>query len=382
MQGAAPRKITLLGPVYPYRGGIAQFLEIIYRGLAQRGHDVDAVTFSRQYPELLFPGKTQYETEAVAPPFAAPRLLDTVNPLTWMRTARHIARSGPDAVLYKYWMPFFAPAFGTVARRLRWRGIRSIAIVDNALPHERRPGDLALSRYFLSACHGLVVMSDAVQQDLERLGVAVPVRRVEHPLYEQFGAPMPQEEARRWLGIPAEAPVLLFFGFIRRYKGLQVLLEALPQVLARLPGARLVVAGEFYDDEAPYRDLIRRHALTDRVLLHTDYIPNDAVARYFSAADVVVQPYLSATQSGVAKVAFQFDQPLIVTDVGGLPEVVPDGEAGLVVPPGDPAALADAVVRFFAEGLRPRLVAGVRREKQHYSWDRLYEAIEALIQSS
>lgn len=341
------KKIALVGPFYPYRGGIEHFLETMYFGLRARGHTTSAVTFSRQYPELLFPGKTQYEAKPPEHPIPAPRLLDTVNPLSWLATARHLERQAPDVVLFKFWMPFFGPAFGTVARRLRRRGTKVIVVVDNAIPHERRPGDLALSRYFLKAADGCVVMSESVERDLERLGVEAPVRRVAHPIYDIFGAGLPKPDARALLGLPAGAPVLLFFGFIRRYKGLQVLLDAMPQIVRALPEAQLVVAGEFYEDEEPYRRRIAELGIEAHVRICSDYIPNDEVARYFSAADVVVQPYVSATQSGVAQIAYQFDRPLVVTDVGGLAEIVPDGRAGLVVPPEDPAALAGAVVRFF-----------------------------------
>lgn len=374
-----PRHVALVGPFYPYRGGIVHFLETMYHGLRARGHAVSAATFTRQYPELLFPGKTQYETTPPAHPIPAPRLLDTVNPVTWLATARHLARQAPDAVVFKYWMPFFAPAFGTIARRLRRRGTRVFAVVDNAIPHERRPGDLALSRYFLKACDGCIVMSESVERDLARLGVDVPVRRIAHPIYDIFGAGIPRREARSRLGLPESAPVLLFFGFIRRYKGLQVLLDAMPRVVAALPDVRLVVAGEFYEDEAPYRRQIDDLRLGEHVRLHADYIANEDVPQYFSAADLVVQPYVSATQSGVAQIAYQFDRPLVVTDVGGLAEIVPDGRAGLVVPPEDPAALAAAIVRFFEDGMAERLTAGVMEEKKKYSWDRLYEALEALM---
>ncbi len=372
-------RLVLIGPAHPYRGGIAHFLETTYWGLQTRGHRVEVVTFTRQYPERLFPGKTQYETAAVEDPVPAVRLLDTVNPATWWKTARHVARQHPDAVVFMFWMPFFGPAFGAVARYVRRRGGKVIAVVHNALPHERRPGDRTLARYFLRAADGCIVMSDAVAEDLKTLGVTAPVRRVNHPVYDRFGEPPPRSEARARLGLPDEAPVLLFFGFIRRYKGLHVLLDALPRITERLPEAHLLVAGEFYDDEADTRARIARHGLERRVHLYADYIDDERVPAFFAAADVVVQPYVSATQSGVAQIAFHFDKPLIVTAVGGLPEVVPHGRAGLVVPPEDPEALAAAVVRFFEERLAEGLIAGVRIEKQKYSWDRLFEAVEGLL---
>lgn len=374
--------IVLVGPAYPYRGGIAHFLEAMGQGLVRRGHRVEAVTFSRQYPAFLFPGRTQYET---APPDAylpATRLIDMLNPLSWKAAARQIGAQGAQVVIFQYWMPFFALAFGRMARTLRQQGIQVLAVVHNALPHERHPGDRRLGRYFLRACNGLLVLSDKVAADVQSLKVGVPVCQVAHPVYNIFGAPQPRTEARARLGLPEDAPVLLFFGFIRRYKGLQVLLEALPRVRQTLPNVQLLVAGEFYEEEAPYRELVRQQDLEACVHMPGTYIPNEAVATYFSAADVVVQPYLSATQSGVVQIAWHFEQPVIVTRVGGLAEVVPDGEAGFVVPPGDPEALAEALVRYFQEHLRPRFVAGVQREKQLYSWDRLLEAAEDLMHRS
>ena len=344
-------------------------------GLANRGFFVSTVTFRRQYPGWLFPGKTQY-AEGPAPAEPAPRLLDTLNPLTWKRTADAILEKGADVVVFKYWMPFFAPAFGAMARRLRKHGVKVIAVVDNAIPHERRPGDKAFGRYVLGACDGLIVMSDQVHHDVESLKLGVAVRQVAHPVYDVFGEAIPKAQARASLGFGSDV-MLLFFGFIRRYKGLHVLLGAMPRVLEQIPNARLVVAGEFYADE----DALRAQAapLGDAIQFAADYIPDEQVAAYFCAADVVVQPYISATQSGVAQIAFHFGRPLIITDVGGLAEVVPDGVAGLVVPPEDPQALAAAIVRYFKEGLEAALSEGVRRERKKYSWDRLYEAIEELI---
>jgi D-inositol-3-phosphate glycosyltransferase len=373
-------KIALLGPMYPYRGGIAHFLETMYWGLQERGHEVTALTFTRQYPEKLFPGKTQLETGHVEHPVPAERVLDTIEPLSWLKTIRRILREQPDVIVFKYWMPFFAPSLGTIVRDVRRRGVKAVAVVDNAIPHERRPGDRQLSRYLLSVCDGLIVMSDSVEQDVRSLGVQTPLIRVAHPIYDLFGAAPPSDEARSLFGLLQDEPVLLFFGFIRRYKGLHVLLEAMPQVVKALPGVRLIVAGEFYEDAAPYHALIARHGLDHHVLLHADYIPNDRVPAFFSAADVVVQPYVSATQSGVAQIAYNFDKPLIVTDVGGLAEIVPHEQAGLVVPPEDPEALAQGIIRFFQENMAERLTAGVREEKPKYSWDRLYEAVESLVE--
>lgn len=373
-------RIALIGPAWPYRGGIAHFQAAMARGLRDRGHAVSQVTFRRQYPERLFPGRTQLDEGP--PPRDLPlatQTVDSLNPLSWTQTARFVAERGAEVAVLPYWMPFLAPAFGTIARGLRRRGVRVVGVVHNAIPHERRPGDLALGRYALRSCDGLIVLSDEVRADVERLGVSAPVEQVAHPVYDGFGDPVPWATARAALGLPLAAPTFLFFGFIRRYKGLHVLLEAWPAVRERVPDARLVVAGEFYTDEAELR---AQAAELAGVRIDADYIPDDRVGFYFSAADAVVQPYVTATQSGVAQIAFHFGRPVVTTDVGGLAEVVPDGEAGLVVPPEDPDALADALVRFVREGLGEHLAAGVRRERQRYTWDRVSEAVEALAVES
>ncbi len=371
------KRWTLVGPSWPWRGGIAHFGLATGRALAARGHEVNAVTFRRQYPERLFPGTSQLD-DGPAPPDSppAPRLLDPLDPRTWFGAARHVVGSGAQVAVLMVWMPFFAPMLGVIARRLRRRGVTVLAIVHNAIPHERRPGDRLLTRWTLRACDGLLAMSDQVAGDVGQLAPSVPLAVVPHPVYDGFGEPMPRDEARAALALPGGGPVFLFFGFIRRYKGLHVLLDAWAEVLRQRPDAGLVIAGEFYADEEALR--AQAAALGPSVRLDAHYIPDDQIGLYFSASDAVVQPYLSATQSGVAQVAFHYGRPVITTDVGGLAETVPDGRAGLVVPPDDPAALAGAIVRFVDDGLGPALEAGVAAERQRTSWDRIAEALETL----
>ena len=368
---------TLVGPAWPFRGGIAHFQLATARALAERGHEVGAVTFRRQYPERLFPGTSQFD-DGPPPPDRppAPRLLDPLDPRTWFRAARHVSGGSAEVAVLMVWMPFFAPMLGVVARRLRGRGVTVLAVVHNAIPHERRPGDRMLTRWMLSACDGLLAMSAAVAADTRQLAPAVPLAVVPHPVYDGFGEPVARAEARTALALPPDAPTFLFFGFIRRYKGLHVLLDAWPRVVRQVPDARLVIAGEFYADEDALHQQIA--ALGGSVRLDADYIPDSHVPLYFGAADAVVQPYLRATQSGVAQIAFHFGRPVITTDVGGLAEIVPDGRGGLVVPPDDPAALAAALVRFAEEDLGPALEAGVARERERYTWARLAEALETL----
>ena len=377
---ADSRRIVLVGPMYPYRGGIAHLSETMAACLLERGHTVHAITFTRQYPALLFPGRTQYETGTkVERAVDAERLIDTINPFSWWRAAGRIQELGAEVVIFRYWIPFFAPVFGTIARILARKNIQSIVVVDNALPHERRQGDVVFGRYFFGAMQGCVAMSSAVDRDLDQLRVSCSRALAPHPVYDSFGKPSDRAKAREKMGLAKDLPVILFFGFVRRYKGLHVLLDSMPAVRDALPDVRLLVAGEFYDDEEPYQEKVESLDLQNQVKLVNQYIPKDEVADYFAAADVVVQPYLSATQSGVAQVAYQFEVPIITTDVGGLAEIVPHEEAGIIVPPGDAAALASAIVRYFVDDMQASLMAGVRRQKQSLGWDQLLDAIESVM---
>ncbi len=368
--------VTLIGTAYPLRGGIAHYNALLAEALGER-HSVQTITFSRQYPSLLFPGKSQEEAGSAggAPP--APQLIDSVNPCNWIRVGNMIRKREPDLLLFKYWLPFFGPCFGTIARRARANGrTKVICICDNVLPHERRPGDVLLTRYAFRSVDGFIVQSDAVEQELIRFWKGANYRKSPHPLYTIFGSPIDREEARKSLGITAPR-VLLFFGYVRRYKGLDVLLDALARLPAEL-GVQLVIAGEFYDPEPAYRNQIRRLGIEDRVILRSEYLPNDAVPRYFSAADAVVLPYRSATQSGIAQIAYNFGTPVIATDVGGLHEVVLHDRTGLIVPPERPDALAEAILLFYRSGKEPLYRENIQKEKHRYSWHNLVQSIEEL----
>jgi glycosyltransferase involved in cell wall biosynthesis len=367
-------RITLVGPASPWRGGIAHFNDLLAREL-DRGHEVEVLTFTRQYPSRLFPGRDQKHPSEAALDVGAVPVLDSIDPLSWWRTGRRIRRRDPDLLVFRYWMPFFAPAFGSVLRWARRGGRPEVVVVaDNVVPHERRPLDGLLSRWFLGAADRFVVMSDAVRRDLEALLPGARVATVPHPLYGQFGDPIPRQEARRDLGLGLDEPVLLYFGFVRRYKGLDILLDALPLIRRRLP-ARLLVVGEFYEERSRYERQIRRLGLTEAVRIHDEYVPNHAVARWFSAADLVVLPYRHATQSGIIPVAYHMGRTVVSTRVGGLAEVVEDGRSGLLVPPEDPQALARAVVRFYEEDLAAPLEEGVRAIRRRFSWTHFADAV-------
>ena len=375
-------KVIILGTAYPYRGGLTAFNERLARQYMVEGHEVEIVTFTLQYPNFLFPGKTQYSDEPAPEGLKITRLLNAVNPFSWIKTGRYIRRQRPDLVITKFWLPFMAPALGTANRIAKRKGMRRIAILDNLVPHEKRPGDSMFARYFVGSVDGMVAMSRSVLADADLFD---PKRRkartfCPHPLYDHYGETLTRQEALGQLGLREGQRYVLFFGFIRDYKGLDLLLQAMADERMEPLGVKLIVAGEFYGDPKPYHDLIARLDLSSRVAMHTDFIPDHEVNRYFCAADLVAQPYKTATQSGVTQIAFHFERPMLVTNVGGLPEIVPDGKVGFVVEP-QAQAIADAIVRYFSEDWQQRLTEGVRQEKQKYLWTNMTQAINNLQQT-
>jgi glycosyltransferase involved in cell wall biosynthesis len=370
-------KILLIGPAHPLRGGIAQFMALLYKALRGRGHDVLFHRFIRQYPKFLFPGKTQNDESK--PPLAVESepLFDPLNPFNWFAEGARAAREKPDLIILNWWIPFFGPSYFAVLLIVKLLAPRTkvMLVVHNAIPHEKRPGDMLLTKLVFSLTDYFVVMSGAVRDDLLKVKPGAEFILTPHPLYEVFGEPKDKDEAKRALGV--SGPVVLFFGFIRQYKGLHILLEAMPKVLKDIP-LTLVVAGEFYEDKDSYTEQIERLRLQGSVKVLDRFIPNEAVGDYFSAADVLVLPYLSATQSGITQIAFAFDLPVIATLVGGLPEVVTDGETGFLVPPDDPGSLADAVIRYFKTDSLKKFRENVRREKERFSWEAFAEGVEKL----
>lgn len=370
-------RITIVGTAYPLRGGIAHYNALLYQELSKK-HDVEIVTFRRQYPSLLFPGKTQVESEGEMLRVPSRPLVDSMNPFNWISVGRRIRRSSPELVIFHYWLPFFGPCFGTIARTAKRGTATKVAFIcHNIIPHEKRIGDLAFTRYAFRAADYFIVQSDAVERDLLAFWPQATYRKVPHPVYSMFGPAVEKRQARTSLGMTAER-VLLFFGYVRRYKGLDVLIEAVAKTDPAL-GVHLMVVGEFYGDETVYRKQVANLGLEERVHFTAVYVPNNQVALYFSAADVVVLPYSSATQSGIAQIAYNFDRPVIATAVGGLQEVVRDTVTGFVVPPRDAKALAGAIERFYREAREAEFSAQVRREKQKYSWENLARALEELV---
>jgi glycosyltransferase involved in cell wall biosynthesis len=369
-------RIAYLSTFYPFRGGIAQFNASLYQALRDQGHEVEAYTFSRQYPELLFPGKSQkVQPDDRATPISSVPVLDSINPLNWPSAARRIRQQEPDLLLMKYWMSFFGPSLGAVAARMA-PATRVVSVLDNVLPHERRFFDQALTRRFLQRNHGFVVMSESVEKDLDHFRPEAARLFHRHPVYDHFGVAIDRREARRALGLAEEEKLLLFYGFIRAYKGLDVLLDA----FAELSGSyRLMIAGEAYEPFAPYAAKISALPQSGAVEVRERYISDEETRLLFSAADVCVLPYHHATQSGIALIAYQFQLPLLATDVGGFREYVEDGITGILVPPNDKKALAGGIVRYFEQGGYARFSPALANLRQSLSWDHLGRSLTQFV---
>lgn len=372
------KKIVLLSPAHPLRGGIAAFTERFAMELQQAGHEVVIYSFSLQYPGFLFPGKTQYSSDPAPPGLQIRTIVNSVNPFNWVKVGLELRRLRPDAIVPRYWLPFMGPCLGSILRLAKGNGYtKVIAIADNILPHEKRPGDRAFTRWFVNACDACIVMSQSVLDDL-RIFTQKPARCIPHPIYDNYGEQSPRAVALAHLGLPQATGYLLFFGFIRDYKGLDLLLEAMADERVRRLGLKLIVAGEYYGNREKYESQIKGLGIESQLVMRTDYIPNEEVRHYFGAADLVVQPYRSATQSGISQMAYHFEKPMVVTDVGGLAEIVPNGKAGYVVSV-DAKAIADAIVDFFENDRSTAFEKGVAEGKKRFSWSQMADGLLELL---
>ncbi len=371
-------KIVMLGPVWPFRGGIAQYTGAMCAALAKE-HEVKAVSFSMQYPKLLYKHSQRDEKNTTFKYEPADYPLNTVNPFSWLKTAKRIRQERPDLVIVQWWHPWFAPCYTVLLRRLK-KTAPVVFVCHNVLPHEGFPLKERLAKAVLKRGGAYIVHSGQDESDLKRLVKDPLFVHGVHPAYNQFRKRfITKEEARKELGIPPEEETLLFFGFIREYKGLKHLIRALPRIRQARPAARLYVVGDFFENNKPeYEQLIAETGTGADITLVDGYLPDDEVEPYFAAADLCVLPYESATQSGVIQVSYSFGVPVVATRVGGLPEVVPDGKTGFIVPPGDEGALADAVIRFFAEKKAEAFAENIEKENERYSWDRMTEHIDRL----
>lgn len=374
---------VLIGPTYPFRGGIAHYTTLLYQALAEQ-HEVTFISFKRQYPTFLFPGKTDRDNSQH--PLTAPcqRLIDPLNPLSWWQTARFIRQYQPQAVIFQWWVPFWSPVFTTIARLVRNHLAGPIIFIcHNVLPHDKlRPGERQLIKVALSHGDRFIVHSTQDCIDLESLLPHAEAAITNHPSYHFFSTTFTEHFPSSLLAVlPHNIPTLLFFGFVRPYKGLRVLLEAMPQILAQIK-IHLLIVGEFWHDKADYIALIDYLELQPHLTIIDKYVPNEAVGQYFGAAEVVILPYLNATQSGVVQLAFGFGKPVITTAVGGLPEAVLDGQTGLIVPPDDSYALGEAVIHYFQAGLGDQFRVNIQQRQAEFSWQRMVKLLESLVQTS
>lgn len=373
-------KIVIIGTAWPYRGGLATFNDRLAQQFVEEGHDVETYTFTLQYPGFLFPGKTQFTDSPKPSNLNIVRAVNSCNPFNWVKVGKQLRKKNADLVIFAYWMSFFSPCYGTIARIIkRNRNTRCVALVHNMIPHEPNILDKLLPQYFVNTMDGFTTLSQAVINDIDKFDRKnAPKSWAPHPIYDHYGEHVSKTAALQQLGLEITTSYILFFGFIRSYKGLDILLDAMADSRIKALGIKLVVAGEFYGDAKPYLSQIETNGISDRVILRTDFIPDDQVRNYFCACDLVAQPYKTATQSGVTQVAFHFEKPMLVTNVGGLPEIVPDGKIGYVVEP-DSKHIADAIVRFYKENKEAAFIEGLRDEKKKYAWSNMTQAILQLL---
>lgn len=375
------RKIIIIGTAYPYRGGLAAFNERLAKEYIYQGDDVEIFTFKLQYPKLLFPGKSQYSSELPPENLIIKRKLDSINPLNWIKIGKQLKKYNADIVIIKFWLPFMAPCFGTIGRIIRKnRKTKVVSILDNIVPHEKRIGDKIFTRYFVRSAQGFVAMSQSVMDDLSLFDKEKPRIMCPHPLYDNFGSKYIREDALSSLGLDNQYRYILFFGIIRAYKGLDLLIEAFYRLRKSSANLRVIVAGEFYEDEEKYKSLINNYDLENDIIIKGKFVPDSEVNLYFSACDIVAQPYKSATQSGVTQIAYHFEKPMLVTNVGGLAEIVPHNKVGYVVDT-NPKDIAEALKDFFENNRQQEFEENIAIEKKKYSWSNMIDAIDKITNS-
>ncbi|VBB46759.1 Glycosyl transferase group 1 [uncultured Paludibacter sp.] len=371
-------RIIIVGTAYPFRGGLAAYNERLAREFVRQGNDVEIYTFTLQYPSFLFPGKTQFSSEKMPDDLKITRKVNSINPFNWIKVGKEIKSKNPDKVIFCYWMSFMAPCFGTIARNCKAKNTKNIALVHNMIPHEPTILDKLFPNYFVKAMDGFVAMAKSVADDINIFDKTGKLKLISpHPIYDHYGEIISKDKAAKKLDLDARYSYILFFGFIRKYKGLDLLLEAFADVRFRQYPVKLIVAGEFYESEDSYKEIIRKNALEDDVILHTHFIPDSEVSNYFNVADIVAQPYRSATQSGVSQIAYHFEKPMLVTNVGGLAEIVPDRKVGYVVEP-NKNEIADALIDFLEHNRSQTFIKNIKEEKKKYEWGKMVETINEL----
>ena len=362
------KKIVIIGPAFPLRGGLASFNERLAKELSIKDYQVIIYTFSLQYPSFLFPGTTQFSNGNPPDDLDIKVSINSINPFNWINVGLDLKQLKPELLIVRYWLPFMGPSLGSIIRIAKKnKYTKAICIADNILPHEKRIGDSMFTKYFIKPIDAFVTMSEKVLNDLNMLGNKKPAIQIPHPLYDNFGTKVSKTDARNYLKLPNNSKIILFFGFIRKYKGLDILLEAMADKRIKAAGIKLLVAGEFYQDSKPYLEQIDKLDINDNIILHTNFITDEEVKYYCCAADVIVQPYRNATQSGVTPLAYHFDKPMIVTNVGGLAKMVVDGETGLVAEP-NPESITENILEYFNMG-EQHFIPNLQIEKNKLSWD-------------
>lgn len=370
------KRIVLIGPVFPYKGGISHYTGLLYRALAKQ-HDVYMMSYKFQYPKLLFKKEQRDYSNDTFKIENTNYLINTANPFNWLNCATKIRDMKPDLAIFQWWHPYFAPCYWSICKFLG--NIKVLFICHNVFPHERFPMDKLLTKMTLSKGDYFIIQSVQDETDLLSINNNAAYRRTVHPTYNAFKFQnLTKEAGRKLLTYSNSQKLLLFFGYIREYKGLKYLLKAMPIVIKRLPETKLLVVGDFAGDKADYIQLIAELKMESCVDIYDGYIPDKEVEKFFAASDLVVLPYKSATQSGIVQIAYGFEKPVVVTNVGGLPEVVNDGSTGYVVEPLKEDLLADAIVRFFQENRADEFMHNIRREMDRYSWQRLVDIIMGL----
>ena len=376
------KNIIIIGPAHPLRGGLASYNERLAKAFIDQGHHCEIYTFSLQYPGFLFPGTTQFSTEPAPENVTIHVDINSVNPLNWIRVGNKLNKIKPDIIIVRYWLPFMGPCLGTILRKVKKNNhTKIVCIADNIIPHEKRIGDTAFTNYFIKPIDAFVTMSKKVLTDLQNIDTSKKAKFVPHPLYDNFGEKISKQEARKKIGIDEDLKIVLFFGFIRKYKGLDLLFEAIKLLKDKdvIGNMKFLIAGEFYEDRKSYDEQIEKLDIKNRLILRTDFIPDSEVKNYLCAADVVIQPYRNATQSGVTPLAYHFEIPMIVTNVGGLPSLVPDGKVGLIAEP-NPESIAQKIEAFFNIGA-DQFIPALLEEKKKYSWDVMVNEILELSAS-
>lgn len=370
------RKIIIIGSAYPLRGGgISTFNERLAQAFIDNRDDVEIFTFSLQYPSFLFPGTTQYSKEPPPKGLNIKVKINSINPLNWIKVGKEVRKLKPDLVIMRFWIPFMGPCLGKIARVIRKHKIRVVAITDNIIPHEHKPGDRLLVRYFVKSVDSFVTMSKSVFDDLKQFDDKKPRILTVHPLYDNFGTSISKSKALKNLELSEKYSYILFFGFIRDYKGLDLLIEAFADKRLRKFLLKLLVVGEFYVDAQPYHKMIKDFNLSDHVIMQNEFVPNTEVVNYFCASSLVVQPYKDATQSGITQIAYHFDKPMITTNVGGLAEIVKNERVGYIVKP-DSNEIADVIYKYFEEQKEIEFTNNVKEDKIRFSWENMLKAID------